>query len=230
MKIKPIQNSIHLPLKRYSDKKETGFTLFEMLLTVLLALMVITLSFGSLYYSSKGSRDARIKTNLDFELMKAYAQIRQQIINLYKSPFQDVSLKGRKGKEQKRDEIMFYSSSPVFGKGVIEAAYAIRMDGERPYLVYREFPYTRKIEFKEDLSTTIGATEEDYEIDEVKWRKVSDAITGITFEYFKMDRGYEEWDDKNLPERIEVSLWYETKDTPLCFSFSIIPAVLTPSD
>jgi hypothetical protein len=195
-----------------------GFTLIEMVVTIGLTLMVITLTFSSLYYSARASRDSRMRTNLDFELMKVFAQMRQQLVNFYICPLQETSMLGVKGKEDHTDELHFFTASPIVGRGIVEAAYGIRKsEDERTYLVYKEYPYTRKIEIVESTLEP--------RFDEDKWRKVSDAIVGLSFGYQSEEKIYDEWKDKKPPDRIIVSLWYTAEKDVQSFTFSVTPGI-----
>jgi type II secretory pathway component PulJ len=202
----------------------SGFTLIEMLVTVGLAVMVIALTFSSLYYSARASRDSRIRTNLDFEFMKVFAQMRQQLINFYLSPVQESSLLGVKGKEERTDELHFFTASPVIGRGIVEAAYGIRKsEDDKSYLVYKEFPYTRKLEI---LESTMAP-----QFDEDRWRKVTDAVVGLSFDYESNEKLFDEWKDNRPPDRIIVALWYTAEQEVKSFTFSVTPGIIasTPS-
>lgn len=179
--------------------------------------MVITLAFASLYYSARGSRDALMTTNRDFELMRVYAQMRQQLVNFYISPDQDLSLQGEKGIEEKHDSIEFYTSSPVQGKGVVDAYYAIKTGDEKDYLAYREFPFTKKIEMIEPtaMEDAIG----------IRWMKVSDRINGMKLSYYQGDQEFKEWKDNEPPERIVTELFYTVGKEVESFSFSVAPGI-----
>ncbi|MDQ7823936.1 MAG: type II secretion system protein [Candidatus Eremiobacteraeota bacterium] len=210
-------SSSHSP-SSLSSKSQGAFTLVEVLITVGMALIVVTITFGSLLYSARASRDSRIKTNKDFELMKVYAQMRQQMLNLYASPNFPYSLIGEKGKDEGEDSIRFYTASPVVARGVCEASYSIQETEEgKLFLAYREFPYARKMDLIED-STRLESEEE-------LWRKMTDAVTGLSLTYMSEEKEYTEWREKSLPERIIVSLWYSAGSQVENFSFSVSPGM-----
>jgi hypothetical protein len=183
--------------------------------------MVIGLTFTTFYYSARASREARINTNIDFELMKVYAQMRQQLVNMYVPRDQSPSIKGRKTKDERRDELYFFTSSPVVGKGIVEAAYAIKGgDTGTPYLAYREFPCPGKLLVEESEQDSALR-----ELEEEKWRQLSPGIRGISVTYMENEAITEEWDTNRLPQQIVVSLWYTADREDKGFSFSVTPGM-----
>ncbi|MHC9539234.1 MAG: type II secretion system protein [Vulcanimicrobiota bacterium] len=218
------------PLQSKSDRmtRRPGFTFIEILVTSGLALMVVTLAFTSLYYSSRASRDCRINTNLDFEIMKIYAQMRQQMLNIYVAKDLYDSMISEKTEVENRHTIRFFTTSPVIGRGIVEADYSIQhTEYGKPYMAYREFPFTHVMESND--SSTLEATlaeANDSGID-YQWRKISDAIVGLTFSYLKDDNELDEWKGNGLPSTIVVSLWYTAKQDVQSFSFTVAPGLST---
>jgi len=198
-----------------------GFTLLEVMLTVGLALMVIGLTFTTLYYSAKASREARINTNVDFELMKIYAQMRQQLLNMYIPRDQSAPVKGRKTKDEHRDELYFFTASPVMGKGIVEAAYAIKGgDTGTPYLAYREFACQARLQVEEsDDNPAIKQLQEE------KWRTLSPGIRGLSLQFTEKEAITEEWDTNRVPQKIEVTLWYTADREDRGVSFTVTPGL-----
>jgi len=210
-------------------RRQPGFTFIEILVTSGLALMVVTLAFTSLYYSSRASRDCRINTNLDFEIMKIYAQMRQQMLNLYIAKDLYDSMISEKTEVENRHNIRFFTTSPVLGRGIVEADYSIQHSEDgKPYMAYREFPFPHVME-RNDSSTLEATLSEMNESGiDFQWRKISDAIVGLTFSYLDdKDTVFEEWKGNSLPSTIVVSLWYTAKQDVHSFSFTVAPGLST---
>ncbi len=209
---------------------QPGFTFIETLVTVGLALMVVTLAFTTLYYSSRASRDCRIKTNLDFELMKVYAQMRQQMLNIYVAKDLYNSIISEKTTDENRHSIRFFTTSPIIGRGIVEADYSIQSNEDgKPYMAYREFPFPHVMETND--SSTLEASladSKDSGID-YQWRKISDAIVGLTFSFIQDEKELQEWKGNSLPSTIIVSLWYTAKQEVQSFSFTVAPGLGTPT-
>jgi prepilin-type N-terminal cleavage/methylation domain-containing protein len=204
-----------------SSNNFRGFTLIEILITVALALMVIGLTFTSFYYSARASRQARINTNVDFELMKLYAQMRQQMLNMYVPRDQSAPLKGRKTKDEHCDELYFFTSSPVVGKGVVEASYAIKKTEEgTPFLAYRELLCRNRIEMDEGNDIAIPS-----DLPEEQWRKLSNGIQGLSVTYMEKEKVSDEWSENKLPQQVVVSLWYTADKEERNFSFCVTPGL-----
>jgi prepilin-type N-terminal cleavage/methylation domain-containing protein len=183
----------------------SGFTLLEVVVTVFLVSIVLTLGFSSLFFSARFSTDQRLRQYKEREFARIYAQMRRQFLCIYASDSVEESLEGIKGMEERKDEIRFLTASPVFGGGVVEAEYFVvaREDGSH-YLAYSEFPYAGKMDFE-------GGREVE----------ISGIIDGLKVEYGSGEQVFEQWKDKEAPEKIIVTL-YSQKDE---FRFTAVPGI-----
>ncbi|MFH0801203.1 MAG: type II secretion system protein [bacterium] len=182
-----------------------GFTLLEVVITVFLVSIVMTLGFASLFFSARFSTDQRLRQYKEREFAKIYTQMRRQLLCLYSAPLRDKSFEGIKGLEEKKDQLLFLTASPIFGSGVVEAGYSVvaRDDGSH-YLGYREFPFAGSNGFQE-----------------VKWMEISAIIDGIKVEYGSGEQIFDEWKDQEVPEKIRVTLYSKEED----FSFTVVPGL-----
>jgi len=186
-------------------RNNSGFTLLEIVITVFLASIVLVLGFTSLYLSSSSSTDRRLSLYKEREQAKIFSMIRNQLLSLYSSSRRNASLEGLKGIEERNDELHFFTASPLYNNGIVEAGYSIvaNEDGNK-YLAYREFPYVSKDKFQEG-----------------KWTKISGIIDGMTIEYEESGMRFREWKNTELPEKIRITLY--SKDD--YFSFSVVPGI-----
>lgn len=188
-----------------SGKFKRAFTLLEVVITVCLVSIVLTLGFASLFFSAHFSTDQRLRQYKEREFAKIFSQMRRQLLCLYSASARDKSFEGIKGIEEKKDELSFLTAAPVFGNGVVEAGYSIaaRDDGSH-YLAYSEFPFAGKSDYEGGQMVEISAM-----------------IDGIKVEYGSGEQRFDEWKDTEVPEKIRVTLY--SKDEK--FSFTVVPGI-----
>lgn len=194
----------------YTGRNKKGFTLIEVLITLGLTAIVLGLAYSSLYYTFKASGATRERLKEEFELMRVYSQLRQELLSLYISPHRKNSLVGKKGAEEKRAEIHFLTAAPILNSGVAEAGLKIEQDREtnRYFLAYEEFPFPGRDDFLQG-----------------EFYKLSDLITGLEIEYMEREDKFLEWDRPDLPEKIRITLWYVSGKNDENFSFVVKPGL-----
>ena len=200
-----------------SNRKIPGFTMLELLVVVGLALLVLTLVFGTLFYGGKSAAKTRAEIVKKSEVLKQFHRIRFQLLNLYK-PQRGALLLGEEGMKVRNSEVYFVTTTLKYSKGVGEAGYRMMTDSNgNKYLAYTEFPYPRKEDERFAVNNQLD-----------KWHVASTLIQGLTVEYKKRGEWVKEWDDKSPPGSIRVILWYEGEDverTLIPYTFMVVPGI-----
>ena len=200
-----------------SNNKIRGFTLLEVIVVIGLAVMVLTLVYGTLFYGGKNAARARAEIVKKNEILKQFHRIRFQLLDLY-LPDSGVSLQGEEGTQVRRSELYFITSSLKYHKGVGEVGYKMLTDSDgSEYLGYTEFPYPREDRFAVNNQLD-------------KWNVASPLIKGFTVEYKQGADWVKEWQEKTAPDSIRVILWYEgeeiERETQLMpYTFMVSPGI-----
>lgn len=196
------------------SKQINGFTLFEVLATVGLAVLIMVIITASLFFGGRSAARTRTSIVKKQEVLKQFHDIRFQLLNLYNS--NETSLLGEEGSQDKASEIYFITTSLKFSGTVGEVGYKILYDdADEPYLAYIEFPYPREIRFA-------------YHNTSDKWFISSTIIRGLTVEYLVQNEWVKEWKKNEPPEKIRVTLWYledETQEELYPYTFIVTPGI-----
>ena len=205
-------------LKRLEcDFSKKGFTVLEIIVTLGIVVLVLTLALVSLTGSVKGTKDASAVSSADFEIMRVYGQMRKQLLSMYQSPNTDLkSFVQTKEIEPRMASIRFFTTSSAQGAGTVEVFYSIQKDDDgNNYLAYREYPMTRDMEKAQDD----GDFKE--EISEVFSKK----IKGMRVVCEESEKDVDLWDKKTIPDKIKIIFYYEVQKREEKFEFSVTPAI-----
>jgi prepilin-type N-terminal cleavage/methylation domain-containing protein len=214
------------------SKNAWGFTFIEVLVSLALVALVLSLGYFSLVYSARFSREARLKTYREHEIMKVFAQMRGQLLNAYVNPNFTYNLIGLKTKEVKQDALYFLTSSLLHYSTVGEAGYKIIKQGDQKVLAYREYPYPVKAHFTDDFIQ--GWDDEDShqtssnDINQpksYKWVPLARDINGMEIEYYRGELPMDDWKTADLPDKITITLWYKDQPEDSKYSFTMVPGL-----
>ena len=185
-----------------------GFTLIEVLVTIGLILLVLSLAGSSLYFIIRSTTDSRILLYENREIMKVYGQMRQQLLSLYLSPHRNLSIRAIRGESEGQDEIIFLTSAPLYSSGIAQAGYMIKKNekGEK-YLVYSEFPYV----LKEDFAPA-------------ETRVLSKMVNGLKIRCFENFIPADNWEKAGFPDKIEITLFLADRGKNR-FTFTVTPGI-----
>lgn len=209
-----------------SKFSKKGVTFAELLTALGLGLLVMTITVGSLYYSSRAAKEASSVSSRDFELMKVYHQMRIQLLDLYESPYSDdfpVSFQQEKAPGPEMDMFRFLTTKSMNGYGTVEAAYSIQKeeDGDT-WLGYREEPFPRNMTLAENTIAHLPPEQ---------WKQLSARITGMTITYISGTDGENIIEETVLPEgalpgKIKISLFYRAQTGTEEFGFTVTPGIV----
>ncbi len=122
-----------------------GFTLLELTIASAILLIISALSAGMLIYGLRGLRDARTKSESDYEFSRAYALMKRQIASAYRPASGTTPFRLDKSGDGKSDGIYFFTESPEKGRGAVTAGYFILDENGRKRLGYGELPYPMEL-------------------------------------------------------------------------------------
>ncbi|MFP4498986.1 MAG: PilW family protein [Vulcanimicrobiota bacterium] len=198
------------------NKRQQGFTLLEVIITVGLALMTLAAVYSALYFGSQGSAETRVNIAKKQVLMRQFYILRRQLINIYSAEGGEVLL-GEQGTAPRASELYFVTSDLENYQSIGEVGYKIEKDENgQNYLAYTEFPYPR---------TGNRFAKFNYQ-DE--WKKASIVIQGFEVEYETQNLWRNEWKDSQLPDKIRVTFWYrENEQDPELspYTFIVVPGI-----
>jgi len=186
-----------------------GFALLELLVTIGLVLLVMVLVGATLLNGATSATTARLRGEQEAELLRVMSAMRRQIITIATSAATSTSVVGEIGREPNTDWLDMVTSSLVFSKGVGHAEWRIiRTPGEAPYLGYREAPW-------------IGGER----LHDNTWMPYSRLITGMKVRYWSNPEFIEGWKRDEVPERIEVTLFYIDEGQTASATFEAFPGI-----
>ena len=184
----------------------------EVLVTAALVALVLALTGGALLFTTKAAAKTRAMIYRQKDIARVFAQMRQQLLNLYNSGHRKDYVLGNPGEMENRDEIFFLTSTPLYSQSTAEVGYKIMSDENGPpYLAYREFPFVEKEGFAES-----------------KWKPFSRQVEGMKIFYYQGDAKSDRWDNDGYPDKFEITLFYRDKDDPeklLDMTFDVVPAL-----
>ncbi len=201
-----------------SNSSEPGFTLVEILVTIGIALMVMSLALGALIYGINGSRTARMANRRDFEIMKVYPQMRRQLLSIMKSETFSKSFIETNADSPNSDSLRFFSTISTTGrKTSIEAYYSIgKKENGKNVLLYSEYPIPRDME---KAQTNGDFAKEAPEV-------ISEFITGMTVKCEDSTKTVKDpWNDSQIPNKIMVTLNYMEEGRENSYTFTVCPAI-----
>jgi len=184
-----------------------GFTLIEILVTVGIIVLVLSLAGGSLFYILRSSSESRKTLYQKREIMKTYAQLNNQLLCIYLSSNKTYALKGLPGATNGEDEIHFLTASPIFSDGIAEVGYGLIKNQKGEILLgYSEIPFPVKGDYAE-----------------AKMLPLTPVIKGLKFRYLNQGITLDRWEETTPPEKIEITFWLDNEGKQT-FSFNIRPA------
>ncbi len=200
-------------LKRSKSKRcDKGFTLLELIIAIAVSIIAAGLTFLIFAYSVRGIKEARTISENDFELAKAYIQMRRQIISAYEPDSFEQTFQFEKSNDERSDFFRFITEASETGDGTVEACYFVASKNDNKYLAYSEYPFPRKF------------TDENKEEAQNKARCLSEKITGMKVR-FKQDGNILEEAPDNLPEIIIITLYYKEGENEKSMEFSARPGI-----
>lgn len=201
-----------------SNSSDPGFTLVEILVTIGIALMVMSLALGALIYGINGSKAARMANRRDFEIMKVYPQMRRQLLSVVKSESFPKSFIETNGDSPNSDSLRFFSTISTTGrKTSVEAYYSIgKNENGQNVLLYSEYPIPRDMEKAQASGDFARETPEVF----------SEFITGMTVKCEDTAKTVKDpWNDKNIPDKIVITLNYMEENKENSYTFTVCPAI-----
>jgi hypothetical protein len=187
-----------------------------MILVVALTVMVLVMTYATLYFSGSSSARTRATILKKQEILKQFHEIRFQLINMAKS--NGPCLHCEPGTDPQRYELYFLTNSMKYSSGVGEVGYKITKDRDgNTHLAYTEFPYPRTHRFA--LSNP-----------EDKWTVCSEIIKGLDVEFGQKNMEQKEWTTEEIPTRIKITFWYEDDENEgklIPYTFMVVPGLKT---
>lgn len=202
-----------------------GFTLLEVIITISLTLLVLTLITSAFFLTTSTLSDIRKKNLQTLEYMKVYAQMRRQLLELYYSP--GIKFASGRGNlhmgESENSQIQFLTSKAFKYRGIIQAEYKILHDEKEneDYLAYREFPYPVGEFLSEEKTNSFK---------NVKWEIFSKFINGLEINFYNQKENQasqsKNREEEKIPSKIQVILWHnKNKKDSNNFIFYITAAI-----
>lgn len=194
-----------------------GYTLLEIIVTLGIVLIVLTLSLFSLMGSIKGTKEAGQVTSSDFEIMRVYGQMRKQLLSMYQSPNSKwKNFLETKEADPRMCSMRFFTTASAQGLGTVEAFYSIQKDDEgNTYLAYNEYVMTRDMQKAQD----------DGDFEKEMPELFSKKIKGMKIVCEDGGKDVDIWEKDEIPERIKVTLYYDVQNREEKFEFSVTPAI-----
>lgn len=181
-------------------RRRRGFTLLEMMITVVLVALVYTMMSTILVQVARYVRVGREVAEDRHKLLTEVETIRYQLRTLY-YPDSAVGLLGERTPQAGRDWMRFLTTKGRQHRGVVEVGYKVDKyrDGEgnddRVGLFYREFPFGR----------TEMRTLDEY--NEAPWKLVLPDVETFSVEYSATGQLWQrEWDGTVSPRRIRLRI------------------------
>ncbi len=177
-----------------------GFTLAEMLLTLVLIALVYTMISTILIQLARYVKSGRVVARNRYQMLRTVEELRYQLRSLY-YPTSGIGLSGEKSPTDGRDNLRFLTTNGRIHKGVVEAGYQVQEmdneegDGRSTGLFYREFPFRRQ-EFR-TMSPQVEAPWKVY-LKDVDVFEVQYSTSGTVWQ--------REWNAPQSPGRVRIHL------------------------
>lgn len=181
-------------------KSLRGFTLLEMMVTLVLVALVYTMVSTILVQVARYVRIGREVAADRHQLLTEVEVLRYQLRTLY-YPNAAVGMLGERTPDVGRDQLRFLTTKGRFQRGVVEVGYKIdkyenlETGKTETALYYREFPFAR------DQLRSLDEQQEG------PWQRVLDGVETFSLEYSSTGQVWQkEWEGTLPPARVRIRL------------------------
>ncbi len=208
MRSRPTSSIISRRVRPRTTRRQ-GFTLLEIIVTVIIVSMVLILAAGTFISTATSATRARLRAEEEEELLRVVSTLRRQLLTIATSTATSTPVIDTVGRDPHSDWLDFVTSSLQFGRGVGRVEWRILKDPGAPsYLAYREQPWVGGANLYHN-----------------PWIVMSRLVEGMDVRLYTGTSWVAGWQNETVPTQILVTLYYTDDNQTRSFTFEVSPGI-----